>query len=109
MVYPVDGGMEDWLYAAGWDKATNRQDCLGGLNLPLRRPRHLLANDTHLPDDLNRSLSSGEATAPSGSATAAENRALVFLVETSNLKVINDKSLGDSLDVSVICDECSTS
>ena len=20
LVYPVDGGMEDWMYAAGWDK-----------------------------------------------------------------------------------------
>ena len=65
IVYPVDGGMEDWLYAAGWDKATNRK-C----------KETFAFNGT----------SAGE--------NEVNNRALVFLVETSDLKKPRDPSLG---------------
>lgn len=29
MVYPVYGGMEDWIYAGGWDSASVQQHCRG--------------------------------------------------------------------------------
>lgn len=29
LVYPVDGAMEDWLYAAGWDSSTAVRACVG--------------------------------------------------------------------------------
>lgn len=64
MVYPVDGGMEDWLYAGGWDQETNKQ-CR--TNIP--KYEKLVSSK---PD----------------------NRALVFLVETSDHKKPSGESLG---------------
>lgn len=63
IVYPVDGGMEDWLYAAGWDHAADRHDCSGWAETPRQEP---------------------------------DNRALVFLVETSNDKKPPEALLGES-------------
>ena len=63
MVYPVDGGMEDWIYAAGWDKATIRA-CNG------------------MRDKV-----------------AENNRAIVYLVETSDMKRPNKISLGKTKEV----------
>ena len=80
MVYPVDGGMEDWLYAAGWDKAVLKS-CDGLKD----SPTYLRGSSSN-----NSDLSNGESA----------NRALVFLVEASNKKVIKDDTLGDSLNVS---------
>lgn len=74
MVYPVDGGMEDWLYASGWDK-----DALKSCN--------------GLKDINNNNLRGNSGKGES------ENRALVFLVEASDKKVITDSSLGESMDV----------
>ena len=58
-MYPVEGGMEDWLYAAGWDK-TELKRCQGD----------------------------------SKSVENVDNRAIVFLVETSDRKKPHDDSLG---------------
>ena len=61
LVYPVDGGMEDWLYAAGWDK-----------------------------DELKKCSSDVSSDITDGT----HNRAIVYLVETSNDKHPSDSSLG---------------
>jgi hypothetical protein len=65
LIYPVEGGMEDWLYAAGWDKG------------PLRK----CTGDT-------------EADSAAVPADVAENRAVVFLVETSDRKKPLESTLG---------------
>lgn len=63
LVYPVEGGMEDWMYAAGWDRgAAQLKNC----------------------------------TRYSNTATPPSNRALVFLVETSDKKRPSDRELGGS-------------
>jgi len=62
LVYPVEGGMEDWMYAAGWDRnGGNVKKCAKYSN-------------TEVPD----------------------NRALVFLVETSDAKQPQNSDLGGS-------------
>lgn len=66
-MYPVDGGMEDWLYAAGWDRATNKK----------------------CKESFAFNVSSYIS-----SENEVNNRALVFLVETSDLKKPRDPSLG---------------
>jgi hypothetical protein len=60
MVYPVEGGMEDWLYAAGWDKA-NLKVCEGTTTEEIM---------------------------------SSNNRAIVYLVETSDMKKPSEASLG---------------
>lgn len=65
LVYPVDGGMEDWLYGAGWDKV-----------------------------ELKKCNSNIAAEIASG----VQNRAIVYLVETSNAKHPSDVSLGGPFD-----------
>eukprot|EP00605_Chrysophyceae_sp_TOSAG23-4_P001873 GSChrysophyteH1.ASY1.ANO1.2067.1 assembled CDS len=63
VIYPVDGGMEDWMYAAGWD---NERPNLS---------RKCTANsDTDIPN----------------------NHALVFLIETSDMKQPHNADLGGS-------------
>ena len=58
MVYPVDGGMEDWLYAAGWDS----------------NPATLKTCQVRAPtSEVDKRLVH----------SAPENRALVFLVSDS--------------------------
>lgn len=74
LVYPVDGGMEDWMYAAGWDTSTVRacQPALRG----------------SLPDlAFNRRIRGKHA------------RAAVFLVETSDRKAPLAALLGGSRDI----------
>lgn len=66
LVYPVEGGMEDWMYAAGWD-----------------RDPVLLKNCTQF----------------SNTASPPSNRALVFLVETSDKKRPSNSELGASENV----------
>ena len=61
LVYPVDGGMEDWLYAAGWDKGV---------------------------------LKNCNSDVPSEITNGIQNRAIVYLVETSDAKHPSDASLG---------------
>lgn len=80
--------MEDWLYAAGWDKATLKE--CAGIKTNAMAPPFLRSN----------SGGSKSRMLADDSEKVAENRALVFLVETSNKKVINDDTLGDSLNVS---------
>ncbi len=63
LVYPVEGGMEDWMYAAGWDKGNGNVHKCGKNN-----------KNGEVPD----------------------NRALVFLIETSDEKQPRDKDLGGS-------------
>jgi len=72
IVYPVHGGMEDWAYAAGWDTARVRTDCKdGGFPLP-------------------QTAVTGEGkTKP-----IPNNRAVTFLVETSDQKSPRAVALG---------------
>mmetsp|Transcript_34259 Transcript_34259/g.25327 ORF Transcript_34259/g.25327 Transcript_34259/m.25327 type:complete len:180 (-) Transcript_34259:927-1466(-) len=69
-VYPVNGGMEDWGYAAGWDFGDDATilDC---------KP------ETYV---LNNVLQSKEAY--------AHIRSAVYLIETSNSKIPNESFLG---------------
>lgn len=98
IVYAVDGGMEDWMYAAGWDKGLVRQDCTGNSDSPIRSlPRYLRSDNDSLSFVDNRQVSaniSGPALELSG------NRALVFLVETSDAKAPSESTLGGSEEVS---------
>ena len=64
VVYPVDGGMEDWIYAAGWDKNN-------------------VASCKNMKSDKN----------------GADNKALVFLVETSDRKKPLENTLGSCDDI----------
>lgn len=146
VIYPVDGGMEDWLYAEGWDQSFLRKDCVGmgeikvpqagsdaslrGTDIRISRLVGSLYSDidrmddasgslpNHSPSPRKRLLSHPRTTLASNEAlptrylrTVAEegdgrklletipngNRALVFLVETSDLKRPTQDSLGGSL------------
>jgi hypothetical protein len=79
IVYSVDGGMEDWMYAAGWDKSLVRMDCIGNN----KKKRFLRTEDVNTSSLLSLS----------------GNRALVFLVETSDAKSPPDAKLGGSAEV----------
>lgn len=68
LVYPVDGGMEDWAYAAAWDR-DNVVDCKG----------YSPHTSTNKNDVIGRSA-----------------RCAVFLVETSDRKKPHANSLGSS-------------
>lgn len=57
LVYPVDGGLEDWAYAAGWDTGA-LHNCSNNVN------------------------------------TRVSNRAVVFLVETSDAKIPPTSAMG---------------
>lgn len=55
IVYPVEGGMEDWLYASGWDRENTRVDCLFMNSEIATNNRALVflvevADDKHLPN-----------------------------------------------------------
>jgi hypothetical protein len=123
LIYPVEGGMEDWMYAAGWDKATLRP-CAGD-NTNIGARRRLMADDsverdkhrnavvavrTEMPA-VRESVAVNVATVTvpnkhsAGESApyrrhlqnaAAENRAVVFLVETSDRKRPLDSTLGGS-------------
>lgn len=71
--------MEDWAYAAGWDRSGLR-NCSGF------RSSHEETGDSK----------------PHASALAIENRALVFLVETSNAKRPADNTWGRPQQVVVV-------
>jgi hypothetical protein len=111
LIYPVEGGMEDWMYAAGWDKATLR--ACAGENAGARR--RLSADDSvgeyeHLNAAVairNDRAGVQESAARNGATATvpsrrhlqnevAENRAVVFLVETSDRKRPLDSTLGGS-------------
>jgi hypothetical protein len=83
MVYPVEGGMEDWLYAAGWDKKDLREKCKG----------------------LSASAAKGDGIPSDESHN--NNRAVVMLVETSDDKKPSDKTLGTDERVRTILSICS--
>ena len=152
VVYPVSGGMEDWLYAAGWDRS-ELSTCDGG-NIDIidartthlrraedpttsrKRPLAAASHKSHrtslstrgekksskgyagrskvaytklVPPDIDGSSSSIRGRALAGRSSNAssayddpsENRAVIFLVETSDLKVPVASSLGGSKEVTV--------
>lgn len=150
VVYPVSGGMEDWLYAAGWDRSelstcdggdartthlrraedptTSRERPLAAASHKSHRPssstrgkkksskayagRSKGAYTKLVPPDIDESSSSIRGRALAGRSSNAssaayddpsENRAVVFLVETSDLKVPVTSSLGGSKEVTVPC------
>lgn len=134
LIYPVDGGMEDWLYAAGWDKS-QLHHCAGTndffrytRNLEAISPPHSLHSLPHAPHSLHvpiaasagaseraygasdhaQDVNSGGAVRRRASLldissdAPAENRAVVFLVETSDRKKPADSTLGGSEKVRTI-------
>jgi hypothetical protein len=123
LIYPVEGGMEDWMYAAGWDKATLRP-CAGD-NTNIGARRRIMADDSVERDKHRNAVAAvrtemspvresvagnvAPVTVPSKRSAgesapyrrnlqnvAAENRAVVFLVETSDRKRPLDSTLGGS-------------
>jgi hypothetical protein len=138
--------MEDWLYAAGWDRS-ELSTCDGGdartthlrraedPTTSRKRPLAAASHKSHrtssssrgkkksskayagrntklVPPDIDESSSSIRGRALAGRSSNAssaayddpsENRAVVFLVETSDLKVPVTSSLGGSKEVTVPC------
>lgn len=90
IVYGVDGGMEDWMYAAGWDRggiphgAEVREGEGEGTRQSLRRRLFGVLHN---------------CTMETNSRHPPNNRALVFLVETSDRKRPADNEWGDSFDL----------
>ena len=136
MVYPVHGGMEDWMYAAGWDDSSPIRQCIGLTNgrrvlsamssvsdmrrrlnmspaslpvdntsLPLPIPSHRLLsesqpNTTESPLQQEQSESSNATKTPNNHTIFDNhNRAIVFLVETSDDKRPKDEDLGTTHEV----------
>lgn len=91
IIYPVDGGMEDWLYAAGWDKGLVHTDCI-------RQPGHQGNNKLRLRQQ--RRSNSRRLSVKDNDLEVSGNRALVFLVETSNQKSPDVSKLGGTQQVS---------
>jgi hypothetical protein len=144
IVYPVDGGMEDWLYAAGWDTKGVRTDCLGGgqqqqqqetITISQQQEQHRqlhsldyatainhwthkknkLATDTTWSNDgglrskyledpslptLDHPRQETSPPTSNQSSLMSGNRAMVFLVETSDQKSPSTNTLGDTVNVS---------
>jgi hypothetical protein len=118
LIYPVEGGMEDWLYAAGWDKGPLRS-CIGDTTpnkRTLAQGRRLFtpapsdaANDPAAGSRIdggqhNSTVEDTTSSAPQRQLNQhehiGENRAVVFLVETSDRKKPADSTLGGTLNVS---------
>jgi hypothetical protein len=125
----VDGGMEDWLYAEGWDPEGLKKECTGfqskiilnqtteqlpTFNNPLNSSNSHLNPFLHARPRLRkiRNLDNSALQAIEkrdrrnrrrlASETASGNRAMVFLVETSDLKKPRQDSLGGSTNVSFL-------
>ena len=141
MVYPVHGGMEDWMYAAGWDESAPVRQCIslvGGrralsalssvsymrqrLNIsPLPLPsvtslsqpalsHRLLTesqyNTTESPlqqQDQEPSETVNTTRLTNHTIFDNHNRAIVFLVETSDDKRPKDEDLGTTHEVGILC------
>eukprot|EP01041_Mallomonas_annulata_P006251 gene6251-12656_t len=109
IIYPVDGGMEDWVYAAGWDQVNVKhcdtdtdkaKDNKGILSTMKSKSQANIASTTTTTtisdvlltkrlSELNDDEISSVAKLP-----AEGNRAVVFLVETSDDKKPAGKTLG---------------
>jgi hypothetical protein len=135
VIYPVDGGMEDWLYAEGWDSGPLRKDCLG-YNISVAEKSAMMSGETNrkelvplpqlqnslraqqqrmnirarnrktasIPSNNNnnrRSLEERNAGRQLSDVIPQGNRALVFLVETSDLKKPIPDSLGGTSQVTL--------
>lgn len=77
IVYPVDGGLEDWVYASGWDTKGVQNHLCDGFSYfhPTVRNKEKESNMDVVFTDMKN---------PHVQATG--NRAVVFLVETSDMK-----------------------
>jgi hypothetical protein len=114
--------LEDWLYAEGWDPEGLKKECTGfetskvmvnqtenhlhhSFNNPLNSSsNHHLNPSVHSRSRLRkiRNLDNSVAAHDRGrrlAVTASGNRAMVFLVETSDLKKPRQESLGGSTNV----------
>ena len=136
MVYPVHGGMEDWMYAAGWDDSAPVRQCIGltsgrralsnmssvsdmrqRLNIPtsplpsvtspslpipshrqLTEPQSNTTTESPPPQEQSES-SEAITTAANHTLFDNHNRAIVFLVETSDDKRPKDEDLGNTHEV----------
>jgi hypothetical protein len=135
VVYPVSGGMEDWLYAAGWDRGElstcDGADVVDIRTTHLRRAEDPIASregvaplhKTHRTSSSSSTRKKKSSKAYAGSSSSptidhtgrralagrssnasadqSENRAVVFLVETSDLKAPTASSLGGSKEVTI--------
>lgn len=90
LIYYVDGGMEDWLYAAGWDHDLVQKNCVGFSKSNNKHSRFVGYQMHRKNKYQNRQL------LPSDDKPVGGNRALVFLVETSNMKAPHTNTLGKS-------------
>jgi hypothetical protein len=99
IVYSVDGGMEDWMYAAGWDKSHVRMDCIGSKRLKNRflRAEEVINSSSPIHASFSRRFLRNSGT--SKEVALSGNRALVFLVETSDAKSPPETKLGGSAEV----------
>lgn len=94
LVYPLHGAMEDWLYAGGWDK-TQMTQCD-----PV--PEHKKVKHENKNKNLrnrrmwNPLLEDSSAGQPKARGLEPLLRAMVFLVETSDLKQPPANTLGRS-------------
>lgn len=138
MVYPVHGGMEDWMYAAGWDDSAPIRQCIGlnggkralsALSSISDMKQRLNMSPASLPDTTSLSLPApsrrlvtesqpntttesplqqeqSESSEVGTTKTSTNhtifdnhNRAIVFLVETSDDKRPKDEDLGTTHEV----------
>lgn len=76
IVYPVDGGMEDWVYASGWDTHGSQNHLCDGFSY-----YHPGVRETKHPD-----IDVVFTNIKDPRVQATGNRAVVFLVETSDMK-----------------------
>ncbi len=107
VIYPVDGGMEDWLYAEGWDSKFLTENCQGYKELfsylkikathsfPSTQHSHQVPDHPRLRNRPRKMIQNPHS---SGRRQLSEvthgNRAIVFLVETSDAKKPSTDSLG---------------
>jgi len=92
IVYPVDGGMEDWVYASGWDTSGSQNHVCDKFSYfhPHIKPLH--SNEVVEFMDPKKPFTQ-----------SVGNRAVVFLVETSDMKNPSPATWGKESNVCECC------
>ena len=106
LVYPVEGGMEDWMYAAGWDKATlkkcNDYDTDKQQGQQQKQVKEKKDLTTTISFNVTNTYNNDLDLLTSSGSLDVENRAMVFLIETSDAKRPKDSQLGGDKEVSIV-------
>lgn len=100
VIYPVDGGLEDWVYASGWDLSTNQIKLCDGYTY--YKPYINIKNELEQINNNNNHNEEEEYILTDFSnpyIQANHNRAIVFLIETSDLKKPLPNTWGKQSDV----------